>query len=182
MTYSLVESRDSITIAALNNLNIMACDIENAYLMAKCQVKCWTAARSKFGSEAGLTMIINKALFGLKSPCAAFRAHVAERLDPEGYKPSYADPDVWLRPAVKPDGFKYYKYIRCYLDNMLCKSADPKEIDAKDPRGLQIGRRQDCRAGCLSRCHNSEDVTWQWQDMLDYYIARTICKGCCHQC
>jgi hypothetical protein len=117
MTYSSVVLRDSVrialTIAALNNLDIVACDIQNAYLTADCREKCWTAAGPKFGSEAGLPMIIKKALYGLKSSGAAFRAHLAETLDAMGYKPSYADPDVWLRPAVKPDGFKYYEYILC---------------------------------------------------------------------
>jgi hypothetical protein len=112
MTYSSVVLRDSVrialTIAALNDLDIMACDIQNAYLTADCREKCWTAAGPKFGSEAGLPMIIKKTLYGLKSSGAAFRAHLVETLDAMGYKPSYADPDVWLRPAVKPDGFKYY--------------------------------------------------------------------------
>jgi hypothetical protein len=131
MTYSSVVSRDSVgialTIAALNDLNIMACHIQNAYLTADCREKGWTAAGPKFGSEAGLPMIIKKALYGLKSSDAAFRAHLAETLDAMGYKPSYADPDVWLRPAVKPDGFKYYEYILCYVDDGLSISADPKK-------------------------------------------------------
>jgi hypothetical protein len=131
MTYSSVVSRDSVrialTIAALNDLDIMACDIQNAYLTADCREKCWTAAGPEFGSEAGLPMIIKKALYGLKSSGAAFRAHLAETLDAMGYKPSYADPDVWLRPAVKPDTFKYYEYILCYVDDVLSISADPKK-------------------------------------------------------
>jgi hypothetical protein len=123
MTYSLVVLRDSLrialtTIAALNNLHIMACDIQNAYLTADCREKCWTAAGPKFGSEAGLPMIIKKALYGLNSSGATFRAHLAETLDAMGYKPSYTDPDVWLRPAVKPDGFKtmstYYATLTTY--------------------------------------------------------------------
>ena len=72
-------------------------------------------------------MIIKKALYGLKSSGAAFRAHLAETLDAMGYKPSYKDIDVWLRPAVKPDGFKYYEYILCYVDGVLSISADPKK-------------------------------------------------------
>jgi hypothetical protein len=100
MTYSSVVSRDSVrialTILALNDLDIMACDIQNAYLTVDCQEKCWTAAGPEFGSEAGLTMIIKKALYGLKCTGAAFRAHLAETLDAMGFKPSYADPDVWL--------------------------------------------------------------------------------------
>ena len=72
-------------------------------------------------------MITKKALHGLKSSGAAFRAHLAETLDAMGYKPSYADPDVWLRAAVKADGFQYYEYILCYVDDVLCISADPKK-------------------------------------------------------
>jgi hypothetical protein len=79
-------------------------------------------------------MIIKKALYGLKSSSAAFRAHLAETLDAMGYKPSYADPDVWLRPAVKPNGFKYYEYILCYVNDVLCMSANPE----KSMRRIQV--------------------------------------------
>ncbi len=72
-------------------------------------------------------MLVKKALYGLKSSGAAFRAHLAETLDAMGYRPSYADPDVWLRPAVKPDGTEYYEYILCYVDDVLCISHDPKK-------------------------------------------------------
>ena len=93
MTYSSVVSRDpvciALTIAALNDLDIMACDIQNAYLTADCREKCWTAAQPEFGSEAGLPMIIKKALYVLKSSGAAFRAHLTEMLDAMGYKPAF---------------------------------------------------------------------------------------------
>jgi hypothetical protein len=131
MTYSSVVSRDSVrialTIAALNDLDVLACDIQNAYLAADCRERVWTIAGTAFGSEAGQTMLITKALYGLKSSGAAFRAHLAETLDAMGYKPSYADPDVWLRPAVKPDGFEYYEFILCFVDDVLAISADPKK-------------------------------------------------------
>ena len=32
---------------------------------------------------------------------------------------SKADPDVWLRPAVKHDGFEYYEMILCYVNDFL---------------------------------------------------------------
>jgi hypothetical protein len=109
MTYSSVVSRDSVrialTIEALNNLDVLACNIQNDYLTADCRERVWTIAGSAFGSEAGQTMLITKALYGLKSSGAAFRAHLAETLDAMGYKPSYQDPGVWLHPAVKPDSF-----------------------------------------------------------------------------
>ncbi len=122
-------SRDSVwialTIAALNDLKVMACNIQNAYLTADCQEKIWTIAGPEFGSKAGQPMLIVKALYGLKSSGAAFRAHLAETLDAMGYKPSYADPDVWMQPAVKPDGFKYYEYVLTYVDDVLSILHDP---------------------------------------------------------
>jgi hypothetical protein len=43
-----------------------------------------------------------------------------------GYLPTKADPDVWIRPAVKPDGFQYYESALCYVDNILSMLHDPK--------------------------------------------------------
>jgi hypothetical protein len=129
VTYASVVSRDSVrialTIAALNDLKVLACDIQNAYLTAPCREKVWTVAGPEFGSECGKIMIIKKALYGLKSSGAAFRAFLAETLYEMSYKPSRADPDVWMRPAIKPDGFEYYEYVLCYVDDVMCISHDP---------------------------------------------------------
>ena len=112
LTYSSVVSRDSVrialTIAALNDLKVLACDIQNAYLTAKCQEKLWTIAGPEFGSEAGQIMIIVRALYGLKSSGAAFRALLAETLYDIGYTPLKADPDVQIRPEVKIDGLNMW--------------------------------------------------------------------------
>jgi hypothetical protein len=69
----------------------------------------------------------------LKSAGAAFRALLAETLHDMGYRPTRADPDVWLRPAVKADGFEYYELVLCYVDDVLSMSANPKTT----LRGLQ---------------------------------------------
>ena len=73
-------------------------------------------------------MIIRKALYGLKSSCTAFRAHLAETLHDISFKPTKADPDVWIRPAVKLDRTEYYEYIMCYVDDILSVSHDAKSI------------------------------------------------------
>ena len=130
ITYSSVVSRDSVrlalTIAALNDLKVMACDIQNAYLTADCREKIWTKAGPEFGSEAGTIFLVKKALYGLKSAGAAFRSLLADTLMDTGYRPTKADPDVWLRPAVKPDGFQYYEMALCYVDDILSISNDPQ--------------------------------------------------------
>ena len=79
-------------------------------------------------------MIVVRALYGLKSSGAAFRAHLAERLYEMGFKPSKADPDVWMRPDAKEDGSEYYEYVLVYVDDCMSISMDAvgvlKEIQA----------------------------------------------------
>lgn len=133
LTYSSVVSRDSVRIllliAALNGLDVHSCDIKNAYLTADCREKITTTAGPEFGPELnGKLMIIRKALYGLKSSGAAFRAHLADHIYAMGFVPTRADPDVWFRPAVKENGFKYYEYILCYVDDILTISNDPGKI------------------------------------------------------
>lgn len=45
-----------------------------------------------------------------------------------GFKSSNADPDVWLRPAVKADGEEYYEYFLSYVDDILAVGVDAKGI------------------------------------------------------
>ena len=132
VTYSSVVSRDSVRIclliAALNELDLQSADIENAYLTAPCREKVWTRAGPEFGDDEGKALIIIKALYGLKSSGAAFRAFLAERLDEMGFTSSIADPDVWMRPHIKPDGEKYYEYILVYVDDLLAISMDATAV------------------------------------------------------
>ncbi len=130
LTYSKVVSRELVRIAllnaSLNKLEVLACDIQNAYLTADCREKIYFIAGTEFGSEAGSTMIIKKALYGLKSSGAAFRAHLAETFYDINYQPTRGDPDVWIRPATQPDGFEYYEVVLVYVDDILYISAQPK--------------------------------------------------------
>ena len=70
-------------------------------------------------------MIVKMALYGLKSSGAAFREILSGVLHDIGYKPSKTYPDVWLRPAVKPDGAEYYEMVLCYVDDVLAISNMP---------------------------------------------------------
>ena len=69
ITYSSVVPRDTVrialTIAALNGFDILACDIQNAYLTAVC--------KEKSLDQGGPRMIFNMALYDLKSSGAVFR-------------------------------------------------------------------------------------------------------------
>jgi hypothetical protein len=77
LTYSSVVSRDNVRIAlliaALNDLDIMACDIGNAYLNAPCREKIWFVAGPEFGSKQGQVVKVVRALYGLKSSRASWK-------------------------------------------------------------------------------------------------------------
>ena len=119
ITYSSVVFRYivriALTIAALNNLDVLACDIQNAYLNAQCHEKIWTRTGPEFGSESGCIMIVERALYGLKLSCAAFRVLLAETLYDLSYLPIRSDPDFWIQLAVKANGFEYYEFFYVML-------------------------------------------------------------------
>lgn len=132
VTYSSVVSRDSVRllllVAAINDIQIKGADIQNAFLSAPNREKCYIIAGPEFGPDEGKTFIVRRALYGLKSAAASFRAYMAEHLDGMGFKSSPADPDVWLRPAVKSNGAQYYEYFMAYVDDILAVSENPDDI------------------------------------------------------
>jgi hypothetical protein len=80
ITYAIVVSRETICItllmAALNDLNVKVRDVINAYITVPITKKVWTILGPKFGIDAGKSVIIVCALYGLKSAGAAFCTHL----------------------------------------------------------------------------------------------------------
>ncbi|MGH7973897.1 MAG: reverse transcriptase domain-containing protein, partial [bacterium] len=166
MTYASVVSRESVRIAfllaALNDLDVKVTDIGNAYLNAKTTEKVYSVAGPEFREFEGHIVIVVRALYGLKSAGASWRAHLAVTLRELGFKSSLGDPDVWLRSAVKDDGTEYYEYILVYLDDLLIISAKSDNIltylskyyrlkDMGSPTrylGATIGRYRDINMDC----------------------------------
>lgn len=134
ITYASVVSRESVRLAfllaALNDLDILAGDVQGAYLNAPCREKVYMICGPEFGEYRGRIAVIRKALYGLKSSGFAWRSHLAETMRKCEFQMCYADNDVWMRPAVKSDGTKYYEYVLVYTDDILAVSMKPKDIMA----------------------------------------------------
>jgi hypothetical protein len=131
MTYASVLSRESVrialTLAALNDLDVMMGDIENAYLAAPLTEKFWTVLGPEFGDDAGKRALVVRALYGLKSVGAAFRNRLVSCMDHLGWKLCLADQDLWMKEETRPDdGVKYWAYILIYVDDILCVHQDPR--------------------------------------------------------
>jgi hypothetical protein len=132
MTYSSVVSCESVRlaflIATLNDIDIMSCDLENTYLNAKCQEKIWFEGRLECGKDKGKVLIIMRALYGLKSAGASWRAALAKVLAGLGFESTKADPDVWIQKAVCPDGFQYYEMLFAFVDDILALSHEARKV------------------------------------------------------
>ena len=125
ITYASVVSRDTVrlalTISNLNGLQVKAADIMNAYVTDPITENIWTVLGPEFGDDSRKKAYIVRALYRLNSSSAAFRNHLADCMHHMGYKSCTADPDLWMNPEVIPsDGFEYYSYILCYVDDILC--------------------------------------------------------------
>ena len=118
MAYSTVVSRDTVQIgflvAALNDLDILAGDIQNAFLEAPTKEKIFFYAGDEWRADKDKVVVVVRALYGLKSSALQFRNHLADTLGNKiGFKSSLADPDLWYKPATDASGNKYYSYILC---------------------------------------------------------------------
>jgi hypothetical protein len=113
-------------LAVLNGLDVMACDLENAYLNAPCVEKIWFEGGLECGSDKGKVCVVVRALYGLKSAGASWRVTLAQALRDIGFVSTIADPDVWIGPAAHDDGYEYYEILLVYVDNVLAISHEPK--------------------------------------------------------
>ena len=125
ITYSSMVSRDSVRlaflIASLNDLDVLAGNVTNAYLTASCREKIWFEGGIKTGEDHGKVLIVTRALYGLKSSGAAWRADLAATLRDLKFTSTQADPDVWIRSSET-----HYDIVLVYVDDILVFAKDPK--------------------------------------------------------
>jgi len=109
-----------IFLAELNQLEIWGADIGNAYLEADTKEKVYVIGDQGFGDLCGHTLIIRKALYGLKSSGKRWHERFVDVLRSEGFFVSKGDNDVWMR-----DMGDHYEYIAVYVDDLAIASRNP---------------------------------------------------------
>ena len=126
-TYSGVVSIRSLRLvlfaAELNGLEVHAADVGNAYLESKTKEKLYLVAGDEFGERSGHTLLVFKALYGLRSSGLRWHERFADTLRDMGFKPSKADPDVWMR-----QNGDHYEYIAVYVDDLAIAAKNAKAI------------------------------------------------------
>jgi hypothetical protein len=182
ITYSSVVSRDSVrlafVIAALNGLDVMMCDIGNAYLNAPCREKIWFKGGPETGDDQGKVLEMKRAIYGLKSSGASWRAMLAGTLRDLGFVDTRADPDVWRRPANKADGTPYYELLLVYVDDILLASHDPRTTlkaigEVYDIKEGSLGP-PDTYLGAQIYKHQLPDGTSAWGMTSEKYVKNAV--------
>ena len=132
-TYAGVVSRESVriafTYAALNGIDLMAADILNAYLQAPASERHYIICGLEFGLEhQGKRAKIVRALYGGKAAGRDFRNSLRSCMIHLGFDSCRADPDVWMRKAIKSDGSRYWEYVLLYTDDALVVSENGEKV------------------------------------------------------
>ncbi len=120
---SLKSIRTCIFLAELNGLSLCAADVGNAYLEAETKEKLFIIAGPEFGKLEGNTLIVHKALYGLRTSGARWAEHLADSLRAQGFRSSYADPAIWMREQDD-----HWEYICVWVDDMLIMSKNTQGI------------------------------------------------------
>ena len=120
---SLRSLRMVVFISQVNDLEIWGADVGNAYLEAYTDEKLCIIAGPEFKELQGHLLIMIKALFGTRSGGARWHDRLFDILQELKFKPSKADPDVWMRP--EPGG-TCYEYIAVYVDDLAIAAKDPQ--------------------------------------------------------
>ena len=120
---SLRGVRLALFLSELNSLETWCTDIGNAYLEANTKEKVYIKAGPEFGKLKGHTLIIVKALYGLRTSGLRWHERLAECLTTMKFFPCKMEPDIWMR-----DMDTHYEYIAVYVDDLLIVSKNPKEI------------------------------------------------------
>jgi hypothetical protein len=112
-----------IFLAELNQLETWATDIGNAYLEAKTSERLFIIAGPEFGSRQGYTLIICKALYGLRTSGLRWHERFAGVLKSLGFAPCKAEPDIWLRRKGE-----IYEYVAVCVDDLAIAMKNPQEF------------------------------------------------------
>ena len=90
-------------------------------------------AGAEFGDLEGHTLVIFKALYGLRSSGLRWHERFADCLRDMGFTPSKAEPDIWMRPNGDA-----YEYIGVFVDDLAIVARNPGEIAKYPPEQVQL--------------------------------------------
>ena len=160
-------------------MDILAGDIQNAYLHAPTKEKLYFYAGDEWKADKGRVVVIVRALYGLKSSALMWRNHLADVLGNfMGFSSSLADPDVWYKPETDPSGFQYYSYILVYVDDILMIDKAPRRymtmLESKFPVKPSSIEEPTIYLGANINKVYYPDGSYAWTMSSDSYVKEAV--------
>ena len=112
---SLRTLRLAMLLAELNNLQLWGADVGNAYLKALTKETLYIVGGPEFEELQGHVLVMHKALCCTRSREACWHDKLFDILHQVGFKPSKANPDIWMKSS-KDDN--HYEYFAVYVDEL----------------------------------------------------------------
>ena len=109
-----------VFLVELNGLQAWATDILSAYLLARTKEKPYLIAGPEFCDLEGHTLLVYKALYGLRTSGVRWHERLADCLRDMGFCPCKGEQDIWMR-----DQGQHWEYIGTYVDDLAIASKDP---------------------------------------------------------
>jgi hypothetical protein len=110
-------------LAEHNRQKLWATDIGNAYLESYTSEKVYIIAGPEFGERKDHVLVVDRALYGLKSSGQRWHDRLHDCLTDLGWKPCKAEPDVWM----KRNG-DTWEYVAVYVDDLAIAMKDPSTL------------------------------------------------------
>jgi hypothetical protein len=120
-----------------------------------------------------------RALYGLKSLGASWRAHIAHTFSYMKCSPSHGDPDVWMRMAFNPmTNVSYWEYLLVYVDDLLGIGLDPRAtlntLETDNTYVLKEVVPPTCYLGASSGNYNLDNTITCFFMAPDQYLGNAI--------
>ena len=122
---SLRNLRLAMLLAELNNLQLWVADVGNAYLQALTKEKLYIVGGPEYEELQGHVLVVHKALYGTSSGGACWHDKRFDILHQMGFKPSMADPDIWMKSSTDDN---HYEYIAVYVERFSYMHERPTSL------------------------------------------------------
>jgi hypothetical protein len=123
--------------------------------------------------------LIHRALCVGKS---AGRNHLRSCLHHGGFKSCPADPDVWMRSAIKSDGTEVYEYVLVYTDDALSIGVEAESILRKEiGKYFELKEKTNWTSQVVPWRSSESGRIGQWSQGLGLPFF-SICESCSSEC
>ena len=114
--------RTLLALAASQDLEIHQLDIKTAFLNGELEEDVWIQQPPGYDNGNGMACHLHKSLYGLKQAPRAWHAKLKEELEAMDFRPSAADPALFVKDGQPPI------YLLTYVDDILIVTKDSSAL------------------------------------------------------